>query len=222
MSLAETLAAVQVLSLEQCRLYHTSLPFSCTLTHPSAFCELWEVPSTLLISLCKSSTCILTLAGHEDKVCVFIFGGNSMTGLDSPLQCVGIEEIIQRGSWAHWQTDSCLQMNAPCWWKPSRGACLFWKHTSKSDQLVWITLVPWAVTSVPQLCGKDLNPGLWNTQCILCLSSYPRWHGCGAARCHRNWAGLLKPLKMRFSFPAQQKDTRLHNNMPTSRILNFC
>lgn len=96
MSLAETLATVQVLSLEQCRLYHTSLPFFCTLTHPSAFCELWEVPSTLFISFCKSSTCIFTLAGHEEKVCVFIFRGNSMTDSDSPLQCVGIEEIIQR------------------------------------------------------------------------------------------------------------------------------
>lgn len=208
MSLVETLATFQVLSLEQCRLYHTSLPFSCTLTLPSAFCELWEVPSTLFISLCRSSTCILTLAGHEEKVCVFIFRENQMTDSDSPLQCAGIEETIQRGSRAHWQNDSCLQMNAPCWWKPSRGDCLFWKHASKSDQLVWTTPGPWAVTSVPQLCSKDLNPGLWNTQCILWLSSYPRWRGCGAARCHRNRVGPFELLKMCFSFPAEQKGTR--------------
>lgn len=191
----------------------------------TSFCILWTLGSPFnsaqIKSLCRSSTCVFTLDGHEEKVCVFIFAGNSMTESDSPLQCVGIEEKIQKGSWAHWQTDCCVQINVPCWWKPWRGAYFFWKHASKSDQLVWITPVPWALTSVPQLCSKDLNPGLWNTQCILWLSSYPGWRGCGAACCHRNWAGRLEPLKMRFSFPGEQAGARLNTNRSTSIMLHF-
>lgn len=196
---------------------HQSAPF---LHSHTSFCILWTLgsPFNSVHIIVQKQHLYHHIGWPWSHVCVFIFGGNSMTDSDSPFQCVGIEEIIQRGSWAHWQTDSCLQMNAPCWWKPSRGACLFWKHASKSDQMVWITPVSWAVTSVPQLCSKDLNPGLWNTQCILWLSSYPRWRGCGAARCHRNWAGLLEPLKMRFSFPTEQKDTGLKMNRSTTRI----